>query len=205
MNEVTVNLAIANNRRPISNIGSTLGQQYCKPEASVCLPDYERVIDEAKQNDNLKLTLNRVPRKFRIITTDVISTKVTTDVDGTVVVLVNEGLDSEIRIPVDSNMTHAGVVTDDAVRKALRGEDVNIHFTDIEKLNKQINILNQNEINRLEEVISQATLAKKRLESAKAENEKKVETYKRERGSLVNQTPLENGADAAVQINVRTE
>lgn len=199
--EVTINMAIGPNRPFISKVGSTLGCQFSKPEAVSCLPDYEKKIQAAKDNNNIEIVLNRPARKFRAITVDVISTKVTTDLDGTAIILVNEGLDSELRIPISPDMTKAGIVTDDAVAKALKGEDTNIHFSDLEKLVKILNVLNQNEKNRLTRVREDIDLAIKRIDSAIAENVKKVEVYKRELHLDANTSVLESH-DGTVQINL---
>ena len=150
----------------------------------------------------MDIVLSRAPRKFRAITTDVVSTKITTDLDGTVIVLVNEGTESEIRIPVNADMTKAGVVTDEAVAKALKGEDSNIHFSDLEKLTKILNNLNQNEKARLVKVREDIDLALKRIDSAIAENIKKVETYKRELAVNNNTSVLETGGGSSVEINL---
>ena len=88
--EVTLSLAIAPNRTAISSVGSSLGCSFSKPEASSCLVDYDKKIQDAKNIGSVDIVMNRAPRKFRVITTDVVSTKVTTDLDGTVIVLVNE-------------------------------------------------------------------------------------------------------------------
>lgn len=196
---LTINLAVAPNRPYISKVGSTLGCSYCKPEASSCLPEYEKKIKEAQPID---ITLSRAARKFRIRTIDVLSTKVTTNIDGTVVVLINEGLEGELSIPVNEDMTKAGLVTDDAVAKALKGEDTNIHFTDVEKLAKILNTLNQNEKTRLQKVIEDAQLAIKRIDSAIAENVKKVETYNHELHISGDTSLLETKSGDTVQINL---
>ena len=200
--EVTLGVAISSNRPVISTIGSSLGCSYSKPEASSCLPDYDKKIQDAKQLGSVDIVLSRPARKFRAITTDVVSTKITTDLDGTVVVLVNEGLESEIRIPVNSDMTKAGEITDEAVAKALKGEDINIHFTNLEKLVKILNTLNQNEKSRLIKVREDIDLALKRIDSAIAENIKKVETYKRELNVDGMTTVVEDGKGGTVQINL---
>lgn len=203
--EVNINLEIASqvakHRPEIGTVGSCLGAQFSKPQASACLPEYEKTIQEAKDGGNVALTLNRSPRKFRAITVDVISTKVTADIDNTVVILVNEGLDSEIRIPVNSDMTKAGLVTDDAIAKALKGEDTNIHFSDLDKLVKCLNILNQNEIARLTAVAADIEKAKQRIQSAIAENLNKAEKYKRERGASSDTSVLE-GSESPVTIKL---
>lgn len=203
MSEININSTIAQHRPEFSAIGSTLGAQYSRPEAKTCLPDYEKKIQTARENGNVDLVINRAPRKFRIITHDVRSAEISTDIDGTVVVFINKGIEgSELRIPVNDDMTKAGVVTDEAVAKALKGEDPNVHFIDVEKLCKHINILNQNELSRLDALIKDATDAKKRIESAIAENVKKAEQYKAERGNNPMMGMLQNGG-STVEINVK--
>lgn len=202
MNEININSTIAQHRPEFSAIGSTLGAQYSRPEAKTCLPDYEKKIQTARENGNVDLVMNRVPRKFRIITHDVRSAEISQDLDGTVVVIINKGIEgSELRIPVNDEMTKAGIVTDEAIAKALKGEDTNVHFIDVEKLCKHINILNQNELSHLDVIIKDATDAKKRIESAIAENVKKAEQYKAERGNNPALGMLQNG-NTTVEINV---
>lgn len=200
MNEINLNLAIANNRRPLSLVGSTLGAQYAKPEAVSCLPDYDKKIAEAKTSGDLQLVLNRPPRKLRIRTEDIVSAEITADLDGTIVVIINKDKESELRIPVSADMTKAGIVTDDAVRKALKGEK-NLFFNDVKKLTSLLNNLNQNELNRIDSVIADLQLAKKRIESAIAESSKKAEQYEQESGKSSRTSVLENG-NGSVEINV---
>lgn len=198
---VNLNIAIANNRRPLSIVGSTLGAQYATPEAVICLPDYDKKIAEAKTSGDLTLCLNRPPRKLRSRTEDILSAEVTTDLDGTVIVIINKDRESELRIPVSADMTKAGIVTDDAVRKALKGEK-NIFFNDVKKLASLLNNLNQNEISRINAVIEDLQLAKKRIESAIAENTKKAEQYEQESSNGSRTSVMENGNNAATTINI---
>lgn len=203
MSEININSTIAQHRPEFSAIGSTLGAQYSRPEAKTCLPDYDKKIQTARENGNVDLVINRAPRKFRIITHDVRSAEIATDIDGTVVVFINKGIEgSELRIPVNDDMTKAGIVTDEAIAKALKGEDPNVHFIDVEKLCKHINVLNQNELSRLDTLIKDATDAKKRIESAIAENIKKAEQYKAERGNNPMMGMLQNGG-STIEINVK--
>lgn len=202
--EVNINFVstVAQNRRSISAVGSTLGAQYATPKAAEVLKDYQKVIAEAKAGENLKLVLNRPPRKFRAHTEDILSTEIVTDLDGTVVVVVNKDRESELRIPVSPDMTHAGVVTDDAVQKALKGEK-NIFFNDVPKLVTLMNNLNQNEIARIDAVMNDLKLAKQRIESTIAENVQKAKQYTAETGTSSHTTPLESGS-TTVHVNIES-
>ena len=62
--EIQVNpTVVANNRKPVSILGSFLGTQYYKPEARATWPDFERVKMNVEQAGNVDLIVNRTPRQ----------------------------------------------------------------------------------------------------------------------------------------------
>lgn len=204
MKDVNIDVAIASHSREVSKVGATLGAPYCRPEASTCLPEYEKKIKAAHENDDLDLVLNRNVRKFRVITVTVRNVCTEIGLDGSPMIVVNKGIEGEeLHLPINDDLSKAGVVTEDAVRKALKGEDPNIHFVNPQKLTIHINQLNRNELARLQQVQSDIELAIKRLNSAIAENVKKAEEYERIYATINNPTKIEGvGSGANVEIHV---
>lgn len=174
-----VNLSVvANNRKPISLIGANLGTQYFKAGARASWPDFEKAEFEVRQGGNVDFILNRSPRRYRLTGHDVLSVNITTDAAGATKVILNKDDDnSAVSIPIVSGMDQIGKVTEDAIGKALRG-DSNIIFSDPEKLATQLNMLNNDEKNRLVNLREQINKFIAQLDSAINENNKKCNEYK---------------------------
>lgn len=177
---------IAQNRKRISLVGATLGTQYFKAEARSCDNNFEEKAQQVKAGGNVDFILNRVPRRFRMTGHEILSTEIVSDAVGaTKVVLNSHDENASVSIPVGVNMEKIGIVTDDAIGKALKG-DKNTFFADPEKLCTLVNQYNYDERARLVAVREFADKAIQQIDSAIQENLKKKDTYKQE---CINSTP----------------
>ena len=185
MSEINVNIVettIKSNRTPLSILGGKMfGQDVFTPQTRFFNPDHDKVLEQAKQNSNVDLVLNRSPRRFAIgyITIESMATK--QNAIGDVVCRLNEGTDHQIDIPLGQNSTKFGETTEEAVQKALKDKNSKAVFADPKDLSGILNDLNRGEIARLDAVIEQAQKAKAQCMSAIAANEKIVADYEREK------------------------
>ena len=185
MSEINVNIVettIKSNRTPLSILGGKMfGQDVFTPQTRFFNPDHDKVLEQAKQNSNVDLVLNRSPRRFAIgyITIESMATK--QNAIGDVVCRLNEGTDHQIDIPLGQNSTKFGETTEEAVQKALKDKNSKAVFADPKDLCGILNDLNRGEISRLDNVIEQAQKAKAQCMSAIAANEKIVADYEREK------------------------
>lgn len=185
MSEINVNIVettIKSNRTPLSILGGKMfGQDVFTPQTRFFNPDHDKVLEQAKQNSNVDLVLNRSPRRFVIgyITIESMATK--QNAIGDVVCRLNEGTDHQIDIPLGQNSTKFGETTEEAVQKALKDKNSKAVFADPKDLSGILNDLNRGEIARLDNIIEQAQKAKAQCMSAIAANEKIVADYEREK------------------------
>lgn len=185
MSEINVNIVettIKSNRTPLSILGGKMfGQDVFTPQTRFFNPDHDRVLEQAKQNSNVDLVLNRSPRRFAIgyITIESMATK--QNAIGDVVCRLNEGTDHQIDIPLGQNSAKFGETTEEAVQKALKDKNSKAVFADPKDLCGILNDLNRGEISRLDNIIEQAQKAKAQCMSAIAANEKIVADYEREK------------------------
>lgn len=185
MSEINVNIVettIKSNRTPLSILGGKMfGQDVFTPQTRFFNPDHDKVLEQAKQNSNVDLVLNRSPRRFAIgyITIESMATK--QNAIGDVVCRLNEGTDHQIDIPLGQNSTKFGETTEEAVQKALKDKNSKAVFADPKDLCGILNDLNRGEISRLDNIIEQAQKAKAQCMSAISANEKIVADYEREK------------------------
>lgn len=185
MSEINVNIVettIKSNRTPLSILGGKMfGQDVFTPQTRFFNPDHDKVLEQAKQNSNVDLVLNRSPRRFAIgyITIESMATK--QNAIGDVVCRLNEGTDHQIDIPLGQNSTKFGETTEEAVQKALKDKNSKAVFADPKDLSGILNDLNRGEIARLDNIIEQAQKAKAQCMSAISANEKIVADYEREK------------------------
>lgn len=197
MTEVNVNLGfVADFRKPISLVGSSLGTCFFKAEARAGIPDFEQKALAVKQNGNVQFCLNRTPNRYRVTDHDIVAVQVGTDATGAPKVFINKDTDSEVSIPVMPGMEKLGVVTEDALAKALRG-DGNIIFSDVEKLVQQVNTLNMDEKTRLEGLRTEIDKCIAQLVSTIDQNKKKAQDYK---AQLLKSTPTNIPGAASVVV-----
>lgn len=185
MSEINVNIVettIKSNRTPLSMLGAQMfGQDVFVPQTRLFNPDYDKVLEQAKQSSNVNLVLNRSPRRFSIgyITIESMATK--QNAIGDVVCRLNEGTDNQIDIPLGENCTKFGETTEEAVRNALKDKNSKDVFSDPRDLGGILNDLNRGEIARLDAMIEQLQKAKAQCVSAISANEKIIADYERQK------------------------
>lgn len=184
--ETNVNMTVVTaNRKPISMIGANLGTQYFQAEQRSCWPKFEEDQHAVTMAGGVDFVLNRAPRRFRLTGHDILSVMVGNDATGSTNVYLNKGSEEEVALPVGIGMEKIGTVSEDAIGKALKGER-GIIFSDPEKLATQLNVYNQNEKARLNDMIAKLQKMVAQIDSAINENIKKAQTYKSE---IVSSTP----------------
>lgn len=185
MSEINVNIVettIKSNRTPLSMLGAQMfGQDVFTPQTRLFNPDYDKVLEQAKQSSNVNLVLNRSPRRFSIgyITIESMATK--QNAIGDVVCRLNEGTDNQIDIPLGENCTKFGETTEEAVKNALKDKNSKAVFSDPKDLSGILNDLNRGEIARLDAMIEQLQKAKAQCVSAISANEKIIADYERQK------------------------
>lgn len=190
---------IADNRKPISMIGSTLGTQFFKAEARASIPEFDKKKMNIEQDGNKEIFFNRTPRRFRMTGHEITSVALRTDAAGSTKVVLNDDSDDKVSVPVAHGMEKIGKVSDDALGKALRG-DQNIIFSDPQKLASELNVLNEDEKNRCIAAINMLQSAVKQLDSAIAENKKKANDYMNQ---LIGSAPSEDINENGVVLHVK--
>lgn len=206
--EIKIQSEVAKRRVPASIIGSTLGHQFCKPEAFACIKEFDKKTSEAAANGNLEILPSRAPRKFRVKTFDVLNV-VADVVRGEAGIVLNKGIESsEVFLPFSEDMTQVGKITPDAFSKALKGIDKNIIFSDVDATVKEANLYNNDEIKRIDRAIEMLNDAKKAIQSAIGENNFKAKSYLQELADSKVDTveiPTPSAAAPSATIVVREE
>lgn len=183
MSEININIQseVARHRVPTSMAFALGGRQFCKPEAVVCVKNFDQKVEDNSRLGNIEILPCRAPRRFRVKTFDVLKAeaKFVREQPG---VLLNEGMEggAEVFLPFDQANGQFGKFTSDAFEKALRGEDPNIVFADIKSAVEEANNYNRDEIARIERAIAMLNDSKQKITSAIAENNTKAKTYLQE-------------------------
>lgn len=175
---------IANNRCNLSTIGKQFGCQYYRPEARQNTLNFEELKRNVEMAGNKDLILNRSIQRFRVLGYDVQSLQISEDISGSPVVIINKDLPSKVIMPISPNLSAVGMVTDEAIGKALRGDE-NIIFSDVKSLVSAANTANNSELSRIDSLIEDLKKDKQAILAAIDLNNKKVEAYVREFGDQV--------------------
>lgn len=200
--EKNVNSAIVSqNRKPISMIGANLGTMYFQAEARASWPNFVEDQHHVHANNDIEFILNRTPRRYRMTGHDITSVAIGIDGTGATKVFLNKDAEDEVSIPVGAGMEKIGVVSEDAIGKALRGDNSMI-FSNAQKLAQQLNVYNQDEKKRLLDLRAKIDKFINQLDSAIDENTRKAENYIRE---ITSSTPTgipssTNGSDGVVVV-----
>ena len=175
--------AVSNNRKNLAIIGANLGGQFHQVDVRLNIANFDDEKARIAAGDNLELFLNRSPKRYRIVSKDIINIGTKSDVDGQPIVYINQNEDGlpEVQIPFSSDMQEFAKISDNALKDALHGDKSKI-FADPEKLVAQLNALNNKEIKNIEHLTKMLNTSKQTIENAITENSKKVITYKRELG-----------------------
>ncbi len=197
--EKTVNPAvIGKHRKALSILGSTLGAKFFQAETRTCWPNFEEDAINAKSN-KLEIIINPDPKRYRLTGHDIIGVTTGLDAVGASKVFLNEGQKDEVSIPIGTNMEHIGAVVDDAVGKALHG-DQSIIFSDAEKLCSVLNTYNNDEKARLEALRDKLDKQINAIDQTINKNNQKVAEYRRELISSAPDTIPANGKGGVILV-----
>jgi hypothetical protein len=194
---------VASHRRALSNVGKTFGGQFFRANQEDTNPRQAQDVIDSENNNNLDLVLNRSPRRFKQVGTDIVAVEIGEDAQGASMVYINRGrkkqvgdkvFSQEAIIPVSDDMRVDSDASDDAIlAEALKGDKTKI-FADPEMLTEKLNILNDNEIARLDKLIQKLQAWRKLIIDTKNSNIDKARKYRSERTST-----------SAAEINVIVE
>ena len=192
---------VAANRRALSNVGKTFGGQYFRVSQEDTNPLQAQDVVNSENNNNLDLVLNRSPRRFKLVGTDIVAVEIGEDAQGASQVYINRGrkkqvgdkvFSQEAIIPVSSDMRVDSDASDDTILgEALKGDKSKI-FADADLPCEKMNQLNDNEITRIEKMISKLQGWKKMIIDTKNSNVDKARKYRAERTA--------NPADVVVAV-----
>jgi len=181
---------VASHRRALSNVGKTFGGQYFRANQEDTNPRHAQDVIDSENNNNLDLVLNRSPRRFKQVGTDIVAVEIGEDAQGASMVYINRGrkkqvgdkvFSQEAIIPVSDDMRVDSDASDDAIlAEALKGDKSKI-FADPEMLTEKLNILNDNEIARLDKLIQKLQAWRKLIIDTKNSNIDKARKYRSER------------------------
>lgn len=194
---------VASHRRALSNVGKTFGGQFFRASQEDTNPRQAQDVIDSENNNNLDLVLNRSPRRFKQVGTDIVAVEIGEDAQGASMVYINRGrkkqvgdkvFSQEAIIPVSDDMRVDSDASDDAIlAEALKGDKTKI-FADPEMLTEKLNVLNDNEIARLDKLIQKLQAWRKLIIDTKNSNIDKARKYRSERTST-----------SAAEINVTVE
>ena len=179
---VNVQNALSGNRNPISVMGANLGKQFFTTEVRDCWPNFEKEKNYIQMNDEKTLITNRSPRRYRINAKDIFGIIIDSDINDNPVIKINPHKDglADAVIPISSEMKDYGVVTEEAVKEALKvgGDGQSTHaFKDPKKLIQFLNALNQGELDCIKILREKLCKMDQSIQSAMADNTKKVNDY----------------------------
>jgi hypothetical protein len=201
MEKVDLSRVTADNRPELRLLGGTLGTKYFKAEARAAILNFEERKVEVERSGNIDMILNRTPRRFYVKDYDVQSVALVTDALGSAKVVLNQGKDEAVSIPISSDGKTFSNVTDDALGKALRG-DQSIVFSNAKKLVDQINTLNRDEKERLLKLAEEIKKSIQQIDSAIASNDKKVSDYYKE---LAKSTSTDDSTTVVLNVDGSSE
>ena len=189
--QLKVNAAVvANNRRALSNVGKSFGGQFFRASQENTNLTQEQDVIASENNNGLDLVLNRSPRRFKLVGTDIVKVEVGEDAQGASLVYINRGLkkvvgdkefSQEAVLPISPDMRLDSDASDDMVLKAALNGDRSKIFADSDALVEKLNLLNDNEIARLDKLIEKLQRQKKMIVDTKNSNIDKARRYRAER------------------------
>lgn len=180
-NEQKVNIdAVIEMNRPELNAfgGASFGSKYFKTEARAAILNFDEAKHNVEANGNIDFIINRSPRRIKVKDFNIRSISLGNDAEGASQLVINKDEDGEVRIPygMHNNKPAFSKVTDDALGKALRGDN-SIIFSDAQKLCEQVNALNLAEKARLTKLIEDIKKWIQGIDGVIVENKKKAEEY----------------------------
>lgn len=203
METINISATISNNRNPISMIGSNLGKQFFTVEARDCWPDFEKEKASVGMAGNVQIILNRSPRRFKINAKDIVGIIVDSDINGDPVLKINPKRDglADVILPITNEMVDYGVVTEEAVKEALKapyGEAPTKVFCDPKKLMQFLNQINEKEIGYIKALRDKLSKMEQGIQSAIADNVKKANDYYEQ----VTKKNMSSTGTTSVEVNI---
>lgn len=196
---------VASHRRALGNVGKTFGGQFFRVSQEDTNPRQAQDVIDSENNNDLDLVLNRSPRRFKMVGTDIVAVEVGEDAQGASMVYLNRGrkkqvgdkvFSQEAILPIADDMRIDSNASDDSVlSEALKGDKSKI-FADPEVLTEKMNALNDNEIVRIDKLILKLQGYRKMIIDTKNSNIDKARKYRAERTA----NPAEN-----VVVNVQED
>lgn len=190
---------VAANRRALNNVGKSFGGQFFRANQEDTNPRQAEDVINSENNNNLDLVLNRSPRRFKIVGTDIVAVEVGEDAQGASMVYINRGrkkqvgdkiFSQEAILPVTGDMRLDSDASDDSVlAEALKGDKSKI-FADPDQLVEKLNTLNDNEVVRLDNIIQKLQGYRKMIIDTKNSNIDKARKYRTERTATPAETVI---------------
>lgn len=187
-NQIDLNIEskISKNCQMISQFGSRLGTQFYKPECRDVWQGGKEGFENDKKaianGDSQGFILNRSPRKLlvkshRIICTQIVKDELTQEV----CILVNpDGKGgADLTLPITNDLIKAGVVTQEAIARALKGEE-DAFFLNAESLTMYLNRANEAEVRNLTALRESIDRMIQNIKAGIAENKQKAESANKE-------------------------
>lgn len=186
MIDVNVESKISKNCQMISQFGSRLGQQFYKAEGREVWQGgkdgFEKDKASIANGESKAFILNRSPRKFLVKSHRIVGTQIVKDeITGEVVVLVNPDGNGgyDLCLPITNDLVRVGVVTQETVAKALKGED-NSFFLNADNLAKILNHANEAEVRNLTDLKNRIDKMIQNIQAGIAENKQKADAAAKE-------------------------
>lgn len=182
MEKTSINVRLVeDNRVNISMFGPLYGHRIYKAAKEQCILDFNARLRDAQEN--MGLTTNRTPYRFKIIPIDIVGLDLDKDVDGSNVIVINKGrVDEsgnsiEIRCPIDSSK-FTKEVSVETVSDVLNKKDSGaVYFANARKLVEVLNPSNTNEIARIEKLIDDLVKIKDMIKQTRDYNVTSVNDY----------------------------
>lgn len=186
MIDVNVESKISQNCQMIGQVGSRLGSQFYKTESREVWQGGKEGFENDKKaianGETRAFILNRSPRKYLAKSYRITGTQIVRDeIAGEVVILINpDGKGGyDLCLPITKDLVRAGVVTQETVTKALKGED-NSFFLNADSLVKILNHANEAEVRNLTDLRNRIDKMIQNIQSGISENKQKAELANKE-------------------------
>lgn len=184
--DINVENKISKNCQMISQFGSRLGTQFYKAEGREVWQGGKEGFENDKKaianGESQAFILNRSPRKFLAKSHRITCTQIVRDeLIGEVGIMVNpDGKGGyDLFLPITDDLVKVGIVTQEAVAKALKGED-NSFFLNADNLVKILNHANEAEIRNLTDLRNRLDKMIQNIQAGIAENKQKAELANKE-------------------------
>lgn len=177
--KVNIEAVIEMNRPELNAFGgASFGSKYFKTEARASILNFDEAKHNNEANGGRDFMVSRSPLRIKVKDYNIRAIALDNDATGASQLIINKESDGEVRIPfgIHNEKPAFSKVTDDALGKALRGDN-SIIFSDAQKLCEQVNALNLAEIARLKKLQEDITKWIQGINTTVIENKKKAEEY----------------------------